>query len=162
MTDHRSENPEICLIFPCYNEEEVLPDLLRTLKTLDLGIPIRFLFIDDGSKDRTASLLKEACAADARMACLSFSRNFGHQIAVSAGLKHARGESLQSWMPISRILQNYWNHSLQNGAMAMMWSMVCGRIARNPGFSGFAIVASIAYWIGYQISTFLGMRVILH
>ena len=92
MTDHRSDNPEICLIFPCYNEEEVLPDLLRTLETLDLGIPTRFLFIDDGSQDRTPNLLKEACAADKRMACLSFSRNFGHQVAVSAGLKHACGD----------------------------------------------------------------------
>lgn len=92
MTDHRSDNPEICLIFPCYNEEEVLPDLLRTLATLDLGIPTRFLFIDDGSQDRTLSLLTEACAADERMACLSFSRNFGHQVAVSAGLKHAFGD----------------------------------------------------------------------
>ena len=83
MTDRRSDTPEICLIFPCYNEEEVLPDLLRSLATLDLGIPTRFLFVDDGSQDRTPNLLMEACAADKRMACLSFSRNFGHQVAVS-------------------------------------------------------------------------------
>lgn len=92
MTDRHASSPGICLVFPCYNEEEVLPDLLRILRTLDLGIPTRFLFIDDGSTDGTLQLLQAACQSDHQMACLSFSRNFGHQVAVSAGLKHARGD----------------------------------------------------------------------
>ena len=92
MTERRRAKPEICLIFPCYNEEDVLPDLFRILKSLDLGIPTRFLFVDDGSQDGTLPLLKEARDSDHRVAYLSFSRNFGHQIAITAGLKHARGD----------------------------------------------------------------------
>ncbi len=92
MTDRLTAEPEICLIFPCFNEEVVLPDLFRTLESLDLGIPTRFLFVDDGSQDGTRSILQEACISDQRMAYLSFSRNFGHQVAVSAGLNHARGD----------------------------------------------------------------------
>ena len=92
MTDRHTSIPGICLVFPCYNEEEVLPDLLRTLRALDLGIPTRFLFIDDGSTDGTLQLLQAACQSDHQMAYLSFSRNFGHQVAVSAGLKYARGD----------------------------------------------------------------------
>ncbi len=92
MIDRHATAPEICLVFPCCNEEEVLPDLLQALKVLDLGIPTRFLFIDDGSTDGTLSLLQKACDSNPQMAYLSFSRNFGHQVAVSAGLKHARGD----------------------------------------------------------------------
>lgn len=92
MTNQRIPAPEICLIFPCYNEEVVLPELLRTLRSLDLGIPMRFLFIDDGSTDGTLALLQSTCHNDSRMAYLSFSRNFGHQVAVSAGLKYAQGD----------------------------------------------------------------------
>ena len=50
MTNRHTADPELCLVFPCYNEEEVLPDLLAVLKSLDLGVPMRFLFIDDGSQ----------------------------------------------------------------------------------------------------------------
>jgi len=92
MTNRASSEPEICLIIPCYNEQEVLPDLLGVLKSLDLGISIRFLFIDDGSEDKTLPILQDACKSDHRMAYLSFSRNFGHQVAVSAGLRHAKGD----------------------------------------------------------------------
>jgi len=92
MTHRHDIQPEICLIFPCFDEEEVLPELLQVLNSLDLGIPIRFLFVDDGSQDDTLCILKEACLLDDRMACLSLSRNFGHQVAVGAGLKHATGD----------------------------------------------------------------------
>ncbi len=53
---------------------------------------MRILFIDDGSEDNTLSILKQACDSDHRMACISLSRNFGHQIAVGAGLRHAIGD----------------------------------------------------------------------
>jgi len=92
MMKRQNTQPEICLIFPCYNEEEVLPDLLQVLHSLDLGVPMRFLFVDDGSQDDTLRILKEACLLDDRIACLSLSRNFGHQVAVGAGLKHATGD----------------------------------------------------------------------
>ena len=92
MIDRKNSQPSICLVFPCHNEEEVLPDLIKVLRSLDLGIPMRILFIDDGSEDNTLSILKQACDSDHRMACISLSRNFGHQIAVGAGLRHAIGD----------------------------------------------------------------------
>lgn len=88
----RDFQPELGLVIPCLNEEEVLPELLGVLDSLDIGAPVRVLFVDDGSTDGTLSILQDACKRDARYACLSFSRNFGHQEAVSAGLRHVRGD----------------------------------------------------------------------
>ena len=90
----RKQEPEIGLVIPCYNEESVLPMLLKRLEGLlaAWSYPAWVLFVDDGSQDRTAELLAEACQRNERMACLKLSRNFGHQTAVSAGLMHARGD----------------------------------------------------------------------
>lgn len=90
----RNEVPEIGLVIPCYNEEDVLPALLERLDALvrDWTTPVWVLFVDDGSRDRTPELLDAACERHPNRACLRLSRNFGHQIAVSAGLKHSRGD----------------------------------------------------------------------
>ncbi len=88
----RPSEPELGLIIPCHNEEDVVPELLHALEDLDLGIPVSVLFVDDGSTDGTLEAFKEACLHNKRLACLSFSRNFGHQSAVSAGLRHVRGD----------------------------------------------------------------------
>jgi len=90
----RPPNPVLGVIIPCYNEEAVLPALFDALDRLDetLSQPVYFLFIDDGSTDGTLAMLADRCDRDERCACLSFSRNFGHQDAVSAGLRHIRGD----------------------------------------------------------------------
>ena len=88
----RPAHPTLCLVIPCYNEAEVFGDLIGALVALDLEVDLQVLFIDDGSSDHTWSLMLEACGQDSRFACLRFSRNFGHQTAVSAGIKHARGD----------------------------------------------------------------------
>ena len=88
----RVSNPTLGLIFPLYNEEEVLPRLIAVLTDLDLGVPLSILFVDDGSSDRTLTMLQEACANDSRMACISLSRNFGQQAAITAALRHVRGD----------------------------------------------------------------------
>ena len=94
----RKQNPELGVIIPCYNEEEVLPELLKELDKLDQALPspVYFLFVDDGSTDETLEILTAVCDRDERVACLSLSRNFGHQSAVSAGLQHARGDIVAS------------------------------------------------------------------
>jgi polyisoprenyl-phosphate glycosyltransferase len=94
MNATRKNNPEVGLIIPCYNEESVLPSMLDRLNDVfsRWSYTPYVLFVDDGSADRTYELLQTACREDARFACLRFSRNFGHQIAVSAGLKHIRGD----------------------------------------------------------------------
>ena len=88
----RPSHPQLCIVIPCFNEEPVLPQLVERLNTLELDIPYRVLFVDDGSRDGTLKYLDSVCAGDERMACLSLSRNFGHQVAVSAGLRHAKGD----------------------------------------------------------------------
>ncbi len=86
------KSPRLGIIIPVYNEQEVLPALLERLNSLVLGLPLSILFVDDGSTDRTLAMLQEACKRDARLACLSFSRNFGQQAALVAGLRYVRGD----------------------------------------------------------------------
>lgn len=81
-------------VIPVHNEEQNLPELVRRLGAVGdrLDAPVEFILIDDGSRDRTLSLLREIHQRDPRFCYLSFARNFGHQLAVTAGLNHARGE----------------------------------------------------------------------
>lgn len=87
----------LSIVVPCYNEEAVLPELHRRLVTvLDQIIDLNFelIYTDDGSQDRTPEILRQLQASDARVRIITLSRNFGHQIAVTAGLEHAGGEAL--------------------------------------------------------------------
>ena len=88
--------PTLSLVLPVFNEEEVLPALLERLRALldRLKLPAEAVFVDDGSSDRSAAMLKDAARADPRIRVLSLSRNFGHQAAISAGLDHALGEAV--------------------------------------------------------------------
>jgi dolichol-phosphate mannosyltransferase len=85
----------LTVVIPLYNEETNLPELLRRVRAaLDgAGIPYRLLFVNDGSRDGTLRLLKSLAAGDDRIRVLSFSRNFGHQISISAGIAHADGDA---------------------------------------------------------------------
>lgn len=91
-----SLTPTISVVIPIYNEEDTCPELFsRLLKTLEsLGESFEVIFVDDGSTDGTLSLVKKASSQDPRLKYLSLSRNFGHQIAISAGIDYARGEAV--------------------------------------------------------------------
>jgi glycosyltransferase involved in cell wall biosynthesis len=84
-------NPEVSVVIPLYNEEEVFSKLkLRLDKLADsLPYPVEFVIVDDGSKDATASLMQLAALEDARYKAVFLSRNYGHQIAVTAGMSAA-------------------------------------------------------------------------
>ena len=85
----------VSLIIPCYNEEQVLPILKDALlKVMDEMSEYEFelLFINDGSKDQTLNILKTFYKEDSRMNYLSFSRNFGKEAAIYAGLQNASGQ----------------------------------------------------------------------
>ena len=88
--------PTLSLILPVFNEEEMIPELEKRLKAFvdDLGVPTEVLFVNDGSKDRSLELLKGLVERDSRFKVLSFSRNFGHQIAITAGVDRAIGEAV--------------------------------------------------------------------
>lgn len=85
----------ITVIIPCFNEARVLRDTYRRLAAaLDnqAQLQCELLFVDDGSTDGTQRILKELAKDDARVTLLRFSRNFGHQPAVSAGIRYCRGD----------------------------------------------------------------------
>lgn len=90
------ERPLISVVVPVFNEEECLPETLRRMLALRASLHARaeceFLFVDDGSKDRSLGLLKEAAAKEPAVKVISFSRNFGHQIAITAGIDLAKGD----------------------------------------------------------------------
>jgi len=85
--------PQLSVVAPLYNEARNLRLLIaRLVPVLEgLGLPFEVVFVDDGSKDATLDVLREVCAADARLTAISFSRNFGKEIAIAAGLDAARG-----------------------------------------------------------------------
>ena len=85
---------KISIIVPCYNEEDVLKifynKITEVSKTIDADF--EYIFVDDGSKDKTLELLKEYSKKDNRVRFISFSRNFGKESAMYAGLKEATGD----------------------------------------------------------------------
>jgi polyisoprenyl-phosphate glycosyltransferase len=85
--------PQFSLVVPIYNEEANIPELYRRLKAVmaQLDGETELIFVNDGSRDRSLALLRELHSQDPRCCYLSFSRNFGHQIAVTAGLNFCRG-----------------------------------------------------------------------
>lgn len=92
----RSELDLLSLVLPVYNEEEVLPLLRERLEALASELPcaVEWIFVNDGSSDRTSAMLFAWAAADERVKVLEFSRNFGHEAALLAGLDHARGAAV--------------------------------------------------------------------
>lgn len=84
------------IVAPCYNEEDNLPELYRRItEVMDrTGEPWELLLINDGSADRTAALMRDLNARDSRVHFIDFARNFGHQIAVTAGIDYAQGEAV--------------------------------------------------------------------
>jgi len=84
------------VVIPVYNEAEVLPALYRRLTNVmeGLGKPYEIVFVNDGSVDDSPKVLAEFRAQDSRVRVVSLSRNFGHQIAITAGLDHSSGQAV--------------------------------------------------------------------
>ena len=87
--------PKISIVVPCYNEEAALPlfyqEITRVAGEMD-DVDFEFVFIDDGSKDNTLPELRRLAAADSRVRFVSFSRNFGKEAGMLAGLEAATGD----------------------------------------------------------------------
>jgi polyisoprenyl-phosphate glycosyltransferase len=94
--DHRIENPLISLIVPAYNEADVLDHFLSdTRAVLDsLALPYEYVFIDDGSRDETASIVSAHLGKGLPGRLVGLSRNFGKEAALTAGLEYAKGDVL--------------------------------------------------------------------
>jgi len=89
-------NSKISIVIPCYNEEGNIVVLFEKLKSILSEELFEIVFVDDNSKDNTLSIIQKIALSDNRVKYLSFSRNFGHQNALRAGLEYAEGDCVIS------------------------------------------------------------------
>ena len=112
-----SDTPKlISIVVPCFNEEEVISEtvsqLINFCNSLD-HLSFELIFVDDGSKDHTRQLLKKYAAQDNRIKIICFSRNFGHQIAVTAGIDATSGNA------VSTIWSNILSKGVRNSSLSI-------------------------------------------
>ncbi len=88
------QRPAYSIVAPVFNEEETVPHFYQEVVSVmeGLGEPFEIVLINDGSRDGSYRVMREIHDRDPRVRVVDFSRNFGHQIAISAGLDHARGQ----------------------------------------------------------------------
>lgn len=87
---------QISLIFPVYNEEQVLPFLYERVRRLmdQLDYEVEVILVNDGSRDASLELMRRFHEEDHRFKAIDFSRNFGHQVAITAGIDFAQGDAV--------------------------------------------------------------------
>jgi len=88
--------PTLSLVIPIFNEEEIIPELHSRLSAFlaQINVSWEVVFVDDGSMDDSLPLLKGLAAQEGRYRIVSFARNFGHQIAITAGVDYAEGRDV--------------------------------------------------------------------
>lgn len=87
----------ISILIPAYNEEEVIDMLYQRLDKLAFDMPgynFEFLFVNDGSRDKTLDIIKDYAKDDPRISYINFSRNFGKEIGMIAGIDHVKGDAM--------------------------------------------------------------------
>jgi polyisoprenyl-phosphate glycosyltransferase len=87
----------LSVVVPCFNEQEVIGEAVHRLQQFGSavdGLDVEFIFVDDGSRDDTRTLLRGFARDDGRIKVIGFARNFGHQVAVTAGIDAARGDAV--------------------------------------------------------------------
>lgn len=85
----------ISIVVPCFNEQEALPFFYKEFKSLTTKMSyedFELIFVDDGSRDKTLDTIKDIAKNDTRIKYISFSRNFGKEAAILAGLEHSKGD----------------------------------------------------------------------
>ncbi len=141
------------VVVPVYNEQEVLRESCRRLtETMEAsGVRYELLFVNDGSADGSPGILRELCREDERIRALFFSRNFGHQNAVTAGIDAARGDcvvlidaDLQDPPELIPVMIDLWRQGKQ---------VVYGKRAARKGETAFKkLTASVFYRVLDRIS----------
>ena len=88
--------PTYSFVIPIFNEAKTIPELYKRLSQMlsSLDGPVEVILIDDGSRDESASLIQQICEKDSRIKFLQLSRNFGHQVAITAGMDYAQGKAI--------------------------------------------------------------------
>ena len=132
-----AQYPELSIVTPIFNEESNIPELHRRLCLVlqELALSHEIVYVDDGSSDRSVDLLRELAGSDPRVIVILLSRNFGHQLALSAGLDHACGDAvvlmdsdLQDPPEVIHELVARWKEG---------FDVVCARRKTRPGESVF-------------------------
>jgi dolichol-phosphate mannosyltransferase len=138
--------PVFSVVAPVYNEEETLPHFYRRVVDVmeGLGEPFELVLVNDGSRDGSYRVMRELHARDPRVRAVDFSRNFGHQVAISAGLDHARGAAviildsdLQDPPEVIPALVARW----RNGAEVVYAQRRC-----RPGETRFKLLTAAAFY----------------
>jgi polyisoprenyl-phosphate glycosyltransferase len=138
--------PVFSVVAPVYNEEETLPHFYRRVVDVmeGLGEPFELVLVNDGSRDGSYHVMRELHMRDPRVRAVDFSRNFGHQVAISAGLDHARGAAviildsdLQDPPEVIPELVARW----RNGA-----EVVYAQRRRRPGETRFKLLTAAAFY----------------
>ncbi len=96
-SDVRDPSVFLSIVVPCFNEEEGIHELYRRITSVCAGMDLssyELVLINDGSSDKTWSYMRALHEADNRIICINLSRNFGHQLALTAGLKIASGQRI--------------------------------------------------------------------
>jgi dolichol-phosphate mannosyltransferase len=88
--------PEVSVIVPLFNEELVIMEMHKQLTRVLEGASVDYeiILVNDGSKDNTLQLAQDICESDSRVKLISFSRNFGHQVAITAGMDKCSGQAV--------------------------------------------------------------------
>jgi dolichol-phosphate mannosyltransferase len=89
-------HPKYSIVVPIFNEQETIPEMHRRMTAVmdSLDGPAELLLVNDGSRDNSLGLLRDLAKGDPRLKVLSFSRNFGHQVAITAGIDYAQGDAV--------------------------------------------------------------------
>ena len=134
------------VIVPMFNEEEVIEHTYSRLKAVmdTTEKPYELIFVNDGSRDRTAQIMKAIGEQDPNVRFIDFSRNFGHQIAISAGMDYAGGDAI---IVIDADLQDPPEVILD---MIAKWKegyeVVYGRRLKRKGETAFKKVTALAFY----------------
>jgi len=147
------ETVKYSIVIPLYNEEEILPLLVERLQQTmaELDGPAEVVMVDDGSGDRTFELARAVSAKDPRFKVIQFSRNFGHQLAITAGMDATSGDAviimdadLQDPPHVIPQMVEKW----QEG-----YEVVYGRRQRREGERPFkTVTASVFYGLLHRIA----------
>ncbi len=89
--------PQLSVVIPCFNEADSLRETQRRLAEVAFQLPslaVEWIYVNDGSRDSTLSVLRELAGVDDRVRVISLARNFGHQMAVTAGIDAAAGDAI--------------------------------------------------------------------
>ncbi len=138
---------KLSTVVPCFNEEDVLPELVRRLTSVCQAAargPYEIILVNDGSRDRTGAMIAELAAADPHIVGIDLSRNFGHQIALTAGLSFARGQRvfiLDSDLQDPPELLPQMQRLMDQGA-----NIVYGRRSARHGEGQFKLVCARAFY----------------